>query len=126
GTIGYMSPEQVRGRAVDHRTDIFTFGAILYEMLCGRRAFSGDSDADVLTAPGTGRLPEASARVIRRCLEKDPERRFQHARDLEFALETLSAPPREQEDAGAGRRRSIAVLPFKDLAGSTESQLGMG
>jgi len=136
GTIGYMSPEQVRGRAVDHRTDIFTFGAILYEMLCGRRAFSGDSDADVLTAilkddpltaPGTGRLPDASARVIRRCLEKDPERRFQHARDLEFALETLSAPPREQEEAGEGRRRSIAVLPFKDLAGSAaESQLGMG
>ena len=136
GTIGYMSPEQVRGQAVDHRTDIFAFGAILYEMLTGRRAFTGESDADTLTAilkddpplsTGTGRLTDASARVIRRCLEKDPERRFQHARDLEFALEALSAPPHEVEETGAGRKRSIAVLPFKNLAGpSTESQLGVG
>ena len=131
-----MSPEQVRGQAADHRTDIFAFGAILYEMLTGRRAFTGESDADVLTAilkddpplsTGTGRLTDASARVIRRCLEKDPERRFQHARDLEFALEALSAPPREAEETGAGRKRSIAVLPFKNLAGpSAESQLGVG
>jgi eukaryotic-like serine/threonine-protein kinase len=98
GTVGYMSPEQVRGQPTDHRTDIFTFGAILYEMLTGRRAFTGDSTADVMSAilkEEPPDIPEAKIspgldRVLRHCLEKRPEDRFESARDLAFALEALS------------------------------------
>ncbi len=136
GTVGYMSPEQARGRAADHRADIFAFGAILYEMLCGRRAFSGETAADTLTAilreeppeldAGAGGPLAACARIVRRCLAKDPERRFQHARDLEFALEALGAPSSEGS-GGADRRRSIAVLPFKNLARAPDvAHLGVG
>src|SRR5262249_8727421 len=87
GTAGYMSPEPVRGRPVDHRTDIFSFGAVLYEMLSGRRAFHGDSAIETLNAilkedpPDlTGSNPNiapALERVVSHCLEKSPERRFQ-------------------------------------------------
>ncbi len=100
GTVGYMSPEQVRGQAVDGRTDIFAFGAILYEMLAGRRAFERPTSSETMAAilneepsaisqlaPNT---PPALARVVKRCLEKDPEQRFQSASDLAFALEALS------------------------------------
>src|SRR4030095_3636363 len=100
GTMGYMSPEQVRGIAADHRTDIFALGVVLYEMLTGRRAFSGDTAVDVMSAilkedppelPVAARgIPPALARVVTRCLEKNPASRFQSARDLAFALETLS------------------------------------
>jgi len=100
GTIGYMAPEQVRGVAVDHRADLFSIGAVLYEMLAGRRAFVGDTAADTMTAilkevpaplEDTGRsIPPALARVVDRCLEKQPSRRFQSASDLAFALQTLS------------------------------------
>jgi eukaryotic-like serine/threonine-protein kinase len=100
GTIAYMSPEQLRGKAVDHRSDIFSFGAILYEMLVGKRAFAGDTYADTLTAilkedpPEMIRegstIPLAFEQVVRHCLEKDPDDRFQSARDLAFALSTLS------------------------------------
>jgi serine/threonine-protein kinase len=100
GTVGYMSPEQVRGQAVDHRSDIFAMGAVLYEMLTGRRAFRGETPADTLSAilredppapDGGGRpVPGALKRVVARCLEKNPENRFQSARDVAFALEALS------------------------------------
>ena len=100
GTVGYMSPEQVRGQAVDHRTDIFSFGAVLYEMLSGRRAFRGDSAIETLNAILKEEPAELSAsnpniapgleRVIWHCLEKSPERRFQSAGDVAFALESLS------------------------------------
>src|SRR4029450_12057979 len=92
GTVGSMSPEQVRGQAVDHRSDIFSLGAILYEMLSGRRAFRGDSapaptppvlkdePAD-LSATGVV-LPPAVEQVVRHCLEKRPDERYQSARDL--------------------------------------------
>jgi serine/threonine protein kinase len=100
GTVGYMSPEQVRGRAVDPRTDIFSFGAVLYEMLSGARAFNGDSTADtmseILTAeppdlgPRDASIPPALERIVRHCLGKTPELRFQSARDLAFDLEALS------------------------------------
>jgi len=100
GTVGYMSPEQVRGLNVDYHSDLFSLGAILYEMLSGKRAFHKPTAPETLTAilhedPAT--LPEGSAsvspglqRVILRCLEKNPSQRFQSASDLAFALEELS------------------------------------
>ncbi|HEV2398677.1 MAG TPA: protein kinase [Candidatus Sulfotelmatobacter sp.] len=103
GTIGYMSPEQVRGLAVDHRTDIFAFGAILCEMLMGKRAFERPTSADTMSAilneepPSISQMtPEITSgleRVVRRCLEKHPEQRFQSASDLAFALEALAEAP---------------------------------
>jgi serine/threonine protein kinase/Tol biopolymer transport system component len=102
GTVAYMSPEQLRSKPVDHRSDIFSVGAILYEMLSGRRAFRGETDVDTMTAVLREEPPEADLeqagiappfqQVVRHCLEKDPEKRFQSARDLGFALETLSNP----------------------------------
>jgi serine/threonine protein kinase/WD40 repeat protein len=101
GTAGYMSPEQVRGAAVDCRTDIFSFGAVLYEMLSGSRAFKRDTPADTMAAilnddpPETlesGRqMPAALDRIVRHCLEKAPEQRFQSARDLAFDLESVTS-----------------------------------
>ena len=86
GTVGYMSPEQVRGQPLDYRTDIFSFGAILYEMLAGSRAFQGSSAIDTLIAILNTEPPEladpATNRLVRRCLEKDPARRFSSASDL--------------------------------------------
>lgn len=106
GTVAYMSPEQLRGKTVDHRSDIFSVGAILYEMLTGRRAFRGETEVDTITAvlredPPEINLDQASVpmafqQVVRHCLEKEPENRFQSARDLAFALDTLS-------DASGGR-----------------------
>ncbi len=100
GTVAYMAPEQLRGKAVDHRSDIFSLGAILYEMLTGRRAFRGETEVDTITAvlrenPPAANLEEASIpasfqQIVHHCLEKEPEKRFQSARDLGFALETLS------------------------------------
>jgi Tol biopolymer transport system component len=100
GTVGYMSPEQVRGAATDHRSDIFSLGAILYEMLSGRRAFKRDTSAETMTAILKEDPPELSAtnptispgveRIVHRCMEKEPIRRFQSAADLGFALEALS------------------------------------
>ena len=103
GTIGYMSPEQVRGQQVDHRADIFALGAIFYEFLSARRAFQGNTPADILTAilmhdpPSlTGTSPNITPpldRIIRRCLEKDPNERFQSAKEVGFALKALSDLP---------------------------------
>ena len=100
GTVGYMSPEQVRGKASDARSDIFDFGAILYEMIAGKRAFHGDSAADAMSSILKDDPPEltetnrnvspALERVVRHCLEKNPEERFQSARDVAFNLEALT------------------------------------
>jgi Tol biopolymer transport system component len=127
GTIGYMSPEQVRGKPVDARTDIFSFGAILYEMLSGRRAFKGDTAADTMTAilkedppelSETGKnVPPALQRIVRHCLEKSPEARFRSASDIAFDLEAVSETSAEARAAAApgvsrGRilRAAIAVV----------------
>jgi serine/threonine protein kinase len=100
GTVGYMSPEQVRGQAVDSRGDIFAFGAILYEMLTGKRAFQKPTSPETMSAILNEDPPEISQvvpnlpfslqRVVRRCLDKNPERRFQSTTDLAFALDALS------------------------------------
>ncbi len=119
GTVGYMSPEQVRGEATDARSDIFSFGAVLYEMLTGKRAFKRDTSAETMTAilreeppevDGTGwQGPLGLQRILGRCLEKNIERRFQSASDLAFAIESLSgtsaataAPGIEQPKARRG------------------------
>ncbi len=102
GTMGYMSPEQVRGLPVDHRSDIFSFGAILYELLSGKRAFKRDTSSDTIAATLKEEPPELSEsgrnipasldHIVRHCIEKDRERRFQSARDIAFALGEASGP----------------------------------
>jgi len=101
GTVGYMSPEQVRGHDVDHRSDLFSFGVVFHEMLTGRQAFARATAAETLTAilndepsdlvDSGAKVPPALDRVIRRCLEKHPEDRFHSACDLAFALENALA-----------------------------------
>jgi Tol biopolymer transport system component len=101
GTAGYMSPEQVKGQTADHRSDIFSFGAVLYEMLSGKRAFHGDTTVETMnailkeeppefTATGLPQVSPGLERIVRRCLEKRPEERFQSARDLAFAMDAVS------------------------------------
>ena len=119
GTAGYMSPEQVRGHDVDHTTDIFACGAILYEMLAGRRAFHGSSAADTMSAilnhdpaefTSSGQhIPAGVDRVVRRCLEKQRSERFESARDLAWALEAVSSSSTSHEGiAGAPPQGSHA------------------
>jgi Tol biopolymer transport system component len=120
GTAGYMAPEQVRGQAADPRSDIFSFGAILYEMVAGQRAFRGESSVETMNAILKDEAPEISAaakqvppameRLIRRCLEKAPEERFQSARDLGFALDALSGI-----SSTAAAPLAAATLPRKKL-----------
>jgi eukaryotic-like serine/threonine-protein kinase len=100
GTVGYMSPEQVRGTKVDHRTDIFALGAVLFEILTGRRPFQRDTPAETMTAilredvpelSSTGRhIPPPLEHIVRRCLEKNADERLQAARDVAIALEAVS------------------------------------
>ncbi len=119
GTAGYMSPEQVRGLQVDHRSDIFSFGAILFEMLTGKRAFKRDTAAETMTAILKEDPPEltqissgvtpALERVVHHCLEKNPEQRFQSARDLAFDLESLS------QHSGSSARAVAQATPVQAL-----------
>ena len=117
GTVAYMSPEQLRGKPVDHRSDIFTFGAILYEMLTGSRAFRGETEVDTMTAvlreepnPSDleiGTIPAGYQDIVKHCLEKDPENRFQSAKDLAFALQTFSG----SSSFRAASRRTKNIAP---------------
>jgi Tol biopolymer transport system component/tRNA A-37 threonylcarbamoyl transferase component Bud32 len=120
GTVGYMSPEQVRGKTADHRSDIFSFGSILYEMLTGRRAFRGDSAAETMAAiaqtdppeleSANATLPPGLGPVVRHCLEKSPSERFQSAGDLAFALSSASGSSARHEPLALG---TGAVRPAK-------------
>jgi serine/threonine protein kinase len=113
GTVGYMSPEQIRGVEADHRSDIFAFGAIVYEMLGGQQAFRAETSIDAMTAilkeeppdlPDDRHIPPALARIVDRCLEKSPGARFQTATDLAFALKALSIDSGGQPVAAVVRR----------------------
>jgi eukaryotic-like serine/threonine-protein kinase len=116
GTAGYMAPEQVRGQAVDHRADIFSFGAVLYEMLSGQRAFHKDTSVETLNAILKEDPPELDAeklrvapgleRIVYHCLEKKPADRFQSARDLTFALSSLSDTSTTQRPAVTAPERT--------------------
>jgi serine/threonine protein kinase/Tfp pilus assembly protein PilF len=135
GTPAYMSPEQIAGRALDHRTDIFSLGIILYEMASGRRPFAGASSAELASAilRDTPRplseiragLAEELGRLIQRCLEKDAQNRFSSAREVRDALQTL-----RRDSSGSGARTvvstnpapSIAVLPFVNRSGDADNE----
>jgi Tol biopolymer transport system component len=134
GTVGYMSPEQVKGQTADHRSDLFSFGAILYEMLSGRRAFRGETSVETMSAilkedppelTETNRsVPPAMEGIVRHCLEKNPEERFQSARDVAFNLQSLSGStsqvaaiaPVRRSAARVGRIAAIAVLSLGAMA----------
>ena len=133
GTIGYMSPEQVRGHSTDQRADIFALGAILYEMVMGKQTFQRPTSADTISAilndepPSIAEIspetPGAVERLIRRCLEKNPEQRFQSASDLAFALEAVLDSPRLTAGADvAASRPQKAYLPW--AAGTLVAVLG--
>jgi serine/threonine-protein kinase len=133
GTVGYMSPEQVRGEEADARSDIFSLGAVLYEMLLGVRAFEGQSKVEALSAilkedpreiaRAEQQLPRVLVRIVRRCLEKSRDERFQSALDLAYALDALSEL--KVETAPAPERSaspSIAVLPFANMSADPENE----
>ena len=131
GTVGYMSPEQVRGQVVDSRSDIFSLGAILYEMATGKRAFKGDSGVETMNAILKEDPPEFDAasasskispgfdRIIRHCLEKNPANRFQSARDLGFAISALSGHGFQRNCSHQFRQRRAEKSSVAPLAGSS-------
>ena len=122
GTAAYMAPEQAQGRATDSRSDVFSFGAVLYEMLSGRRAFDGGSTADVLSAvlrddPAPLRTAQSLDRIVRTCLAKQPGQRFQTMTELRVRLEEAAA---SKPTSGDGEP-SIAVLPFSNMSADQEA-----
>lgn len=138
GTLHYMSPEQVRGQPIDVRTDIFSFGCVLFEMVAGKKAFSAETSADVAAAILTSWPPEFPTayidvprelqRIVTHCLEKDPAQRFQSAVDLAFSLEGMISPGDEsasetdRASTGSGQIASLAVLPFENLSGDPSQE----
>ncbi len=120
GTLGYMSPEQASAGKVDARSDVFSFGAVLYEMATGRRAFAGSSTAEVLAAlmkeeprpPSevVADLPKELDRLIRRCLQKEPARRFQHTADVKLELEQIAGRVAKPGESCAARRSKAPAL----------------
>jgi eukaryotic-like serine/threonine-protein kinase len=124
GTAAYMSPEQAQGRPLDERSDIFSFGAVLYEMVSGDRAFSGDSMVDVLSAvvrdePRPLRSSPEIARLVMRCLRKVPSERYRMMAEINAALETILD---KRLDKRAEQQPSIAVLPFANMSADKENE----
>jgi len=145
GSMGYMSPEQVRGNAADHRSDIFTFAAVLYEMLTGQRAFQRATSIDAMSAilneepPPLAQvkpdLPVGLEKVLQRGLEKNPEQRFQSASDLGFALESMSVIHstfvttrgfRRQPRSGSRRRITLVVVIVLAICCRGRTRCSMG
>ncbi len=134
GTLGYMSPEQLKGLEVDARSDLFSFGTVLYEMLSGRRAFQRDSAAETMAAilreeppelAGSGAVVDASLeRIVRHCLEKSPERRYQSARDVAFALEERSSGAAGPGGAPGAADRGATASPAARARGRTLAVAG--
>src|SRR5208282_4333442 len=129
GTAGYMSPEQVRGMALDPRSDIFSFGAILYEMLSGKRAFHGETPADTMSSILKEDPPDlnetnrnvspALERIVQHCLEKNPESRFHSASDIAFDLEHLSGL------SGSAARVAAAGVDSRNVQSRRKLLLGI-
>jgi serine/threonine-protein kinase len=143
GTVAYLSPEQARGEVADHRSDIFAFGVVLFEMLTGRPAFLRPNTAETIVAvlrespkPQTesGRLPAEVEEILHHCLEKDRDERFRSARDLAFALKlagrTTSAAtpeitrqtPRPADSGSRSADLTIAVLPFRNMSPTADAE----
>jgi serine/threonine-protein kinase len=144
GTVAYLSPEQARGETADHRSDIFAFGAVFFEMLTGRSAFTRPSSAETIVAilresprlsSDSGRLPPEVEEILHHCLEKDRDERFRSARDLAFALKlaarttSSSAPhevsrqtPRPADSGSRAAELSIAVLPFRNMSPTADAE----
>ena len=135
GTIGYMSPEQLAGTTVDARSDIFSFGCVLYEMISGQRAFGNGTSGQIMAAilrdpppeisSSSGPLPPGLDGLLRRCLEKNRDERFQTARDLAFSLRAIRIGSDSSVDSEARRAaavESIAVLPFANLSADPDAK----
>jgi len=123
GTASYMSPEQAQGRPLDHRSDIFSFGAVLYELLCGSKAFSGSSLVDILSAvvrdqPPPLKVSPDLAKIASRCLSKAAADRYQNIAAVKAALEACSANPSR---GSPEYEPSIAVLPFVYMSADEEN-----
>ena len=135
GTAGYMSPEQIRGQATDVPSDVFSLGCVLFEMVAGRRAFSGQTSAETMAAilkdaapelsEAAADAPEELSRIVTRCLDKNPEQRFQSARDLAFDLRAvLNRSATSRASSGKTRKSidSLAVLPLANAGGDPETE----
>lgn len=140
GTPGYMAPEQVRAQKVDHRADIFSFGAVLYEMVSGQRAFKGDTTAEALNAilnqeppdfvGDPGSVTAALHHIVTHCMEKKPELRFQCASDLAFAIETIADDRSSTHPVGSTgprfKARAIVVMVTALLVAAGLLRFGIG
>jgi serine/threonine-protein kinase len=120
GTLAYLSPEQAQGGRADARSDVFAFGAVLYELIAGRRAFNGNTPAETVSAiigadPAPLEAPAPIERLVRRCLAKQPAERFQTMAEVRGALEQAAARPRDD-------RTSIAVLPFANMSATADDE----
>ena len=130
GTLTYMSPEQIRGENVDHRSDIFTFGAVLYEMVTGQKPFKGEpdqvmlysiviDDPEPLTALRTG-VPKELERIVNKALNKSKEERYQHMDEMRVDLKALSLKVRKDSGYQHEKVESLAVMPFSNASGKEE------
>ena len=132
GTVGYMSPEQARGESTDTRSDIFSFGCVLYEMLGGRPPFRRDSVVETLSAilrdeppplvAARGTVSPSLEGIVRRCLEKRPERRFSSAKELALALKAVAGSPPTGQPVVEAPVKSIVVLPFENLSPDPDNE----
>jgi serine/threonine protein kinase/tetratricopeptide (TPR) repeat protein len=141
GTIGYMAPEQIQGKAVDHRTDIFAFGCILYELLAGRLPFDGENLVEILHAiieakapPLPGTVVPQLRQIVKRCLEKDPDARFQSMAEVAGLLRAAATRSRSSGESvhltsrykrpapTSSRVRTLAIMPFANVSGDPEME----